>query len=65
MPSYIIKGDEVHFKQSFPRSILMGLFTTLYALGIDIGDTGNKIYPNRVIMSESEFLSVLELAQTN
>jgi hypothetical protein len=63
MPKYIIHDNQVHFRQSFPRDVLAGLFVTLYALDMPIRDTGSRLYPHSVIMSESEFLSVIELVK--
>jgi hypothetical protein len=63
MPKYIIHDNQVHFRQSFPRDVLAGLFVTLYALGVPVNDTGSRIYPHSVTMSESEFLSVIELSK--
>jgi hypothetical protein len=62
MPKYIIRDNVVYFRQSFQRDILCNLFVTLYALGLSIGD-GIKHYPHSVRISESEFLSCLELAK--
>jgi hypothetical protein len=62
MKPYIVKDNQVHFRQSFPRDVLAWLFVTLYALGIEIRDTGSKLYPHSVKITESEFLSVIELA---
>lgn len=63
MPSYILQGNQVHFRQSFPRDVLRGLFVTLHALGLTIHETGNRLYPHAVELSESEFKSVIELAK--
>jgi hypothetical protein len=63
VPKYIIQNDTVLFRQSFSKDILQGLFVTLYALGVTIYETGSKRYPHSVRMSESEFLSCLELAK--
>jgi hypothetical protein len=64
MPNYIVKDEYIHFRQSFPRPVLCKLFPTLFQLVNieDIKDTGSKVYPYSVKMSESEFLYVLELA---
>lgn len=61
MKKYIVKDNTIQFRQSFPRSILCELFTTLYTLGYTIFETGSRLYPHSVNMSESEFLSVIEL----
>jgi len=63
MQNYIIQDDTVLFRQSFNRDVLQGLFVTLYALEITIYDTNSKLYPHKVYMSESEFISILELAK--
>ena len=63
MKNYIVRDNQVHFRQSFPRAILQGLFVTLYALEVVIMDTGSKIYPHSVKLSESEFISILDLAK--
>lgn len=62
MPNHIVKDNQVHFRQGYPRPVLCKLFVTLQALEVVIYDTGNKIYPHSVIMSESEFLYVIELS---
>jgi hypothetical protein len=62
MPKYIVRDNMVYFRQSFERAVLCNLFTTLYALGLSIGE-GMKHYPHSVQISKSEFLSVLELAK--
>jgi hypothetical protein len=62
MNKYIVRDNVVYFRQSFPRDVLCGLFVTLYALGLSIGD-GIKGYPHSVAISESEFISCLELAK--
>jgi hypothetical protein len=63
IPDYIVRNDTVLFRQSFERDILIGLFTTLYALGLNVQDTNSRIYPYRLQISESEFLSCLEMAK--
>lgn len=65
MPNYIVQDNQIHFRQSFSRDILRNLFVTIYALELTIYDTGSKRYPHMVILSESEFLSVLDMAQSN
>lgn len=61
MPNHIVKDNQVHFRQGYGLSVLRGLFVTLQALGVTVGDTGSKVYPHSVQITESEFLSVLEM----
>lgn len=62
MPNHIVKDNLVLFRQSYPLHILTRLFVNIYTLGIVIYDTNNKLYPHSVIMSESDFLSMIELS---
>lgn len=63
MKHYIVKDNQVHFRQTFPRPVLASLFVTLYALGLTVQDTGSKVFPHSVTISESEFLSVIEMTK--
>lgn len=63
MPNHIVKDNQVHFRQGYPRNVLSKLFTIIInELGLTIGDTGNKVYPHSLEISESEFLYVIELS---
>jgi hypothetical protein len=62
-PDYIVKGREIHFRQSFPLPVIRSLFTSLWELGFEIRDGASRTFPNVVEMSESEFLSVIEMTQ--
>jgi hypothetical protein len=62
MPNYIVKDNQIHFRQSFARPVLCKLFVTLQDLGVMVLDGDSRIYPNMVNLSESEFLYVIELS---
>lgn len=57
---YTIKDGEIHFRQSNTPIMLFVLFGQL---DIYVTLTGSKRYPYSVSMSESEFLSCLEMAK--
>ena len=60
MKSYILENDSLLFRQGkLPRMF----FVTLGLLDVYIHLTGSKRYPYSVKMSESEFLSAIELAE--
>jgi hypothetical protein len=61
MTHYIVKDNQVHFRQGYARPVLCSLFVALHALGVTVGDTGSRVYPHSVEISESEFLSVIEM----
>lgn len=65
MPNYKVIDNQIHFRQSFSRDILRGLFVTLAEMEdaglLTVSETGSKVYPYSVSISESEFLSVLEM----
>ena len=63
MKLYIVKDNQIHFRQGFSRQVLCNLFLTFYALDVMVYDTGSRIYPYYVLINESEFKSILELAE--
>jgi hypothetical protein len=63
MPNHIVKDNQVHFRQSFPLPVLCKLFVTLNELDVTVYESGSKVYPHKVNISESEFLSVLEIIE--
>ena len=44
------------------RNLPALFFVTLHSLGVVVEFTGNKIHPYKVAISESEFMSCIELA---
>jgi hypothetical protein len=59
MKSYIVEQGKIHFRQS---SLPVLFFVVLAQLGVYIHLTGSKRYPYSVAITESEFLSAIELA---
>jgi hypothetical protein len=62
MKHYKVIDNTIYFRQSFDRKTLANLFTVIYALGLSIGD-GIRHYPHSVQITESEFLSCLDMAR--
>lgn len=60
MKRYIVDGSKVHFRQG---TLPVMWNVTMSQLGVYVYLTGDKRYPYAVELSESEFLSVIELAQ--
>jgi len=60
MPDYTVSTNKIHFRQSH---LPVMFFVTLGMLGVYVELTGSKRYPYAVIMSESEFLSTIELSE--
>ena len=63
MPNHIVKDNQVHFRQGYALPVLTNLFTTLRALEIEVKDTGSRVYPYAVGISESEFLLVIQIIE--
>lgn len=58
--NYQVHNDTVSFSQS---KMPVLFFVILAQLGVYIDFTGNKLLPYKVVMSESDFLSTIELSK--
>lgn len=60
MPTHTLINSKIHFRQSVLPRQWMSVFGEL---GIYVEITGSRRYPYAVALSESEFLSCIDLAK--